>query len=66
MNQNLFIQSLLIVGACWSLRDQAPYIGNLPGDFYFCAGDFQIFLPLASGFIIGLLISLLKGVWYAR
>jgi len=63
MNTSTIIYGLIILAACVLLRDKVPYIGRLPGDFYFTMGKTQVFAPIGSVFVIHIVISLLKSIF---
>jgi len=62
MNSSAIIYGLIMLGACLLLRDKVPYIGRLPGDFYFTVGKIQIFAPIMSMFIISFILSILRNL----
>jgi len=63
MNSSAIIYGLIVLGACLLLRDKVPYIGRLPGDFYFTVGKVQVFAPIASMFAIHLAIALIRSIF---
>lgn len=63
MNTSTILYGLIILAACVLLRDKVPYIGRLPGDFYFSIGRAQVFAPIGSVFVIHIVISLLKSIF---
>ena len=66
MSQSIFVQGVLVLLAVWLLKDRVPYIGYLPGDFCVQLGNFHLFIPLASGLLLSLAFSLLRGCFGAR
>jgi hypothetical protein len=48
---------LLMVGGQFGL-------GRLPGDFHFKRGNFEVYLPLATGLLVSLVLSLI--LWIFR
>jgi len=62
MNSSAIIYGLIVLGACLFLRDKVPYIGRLPGDFYFTIGNVQFFAPLASMIVITFVLSIIRSI----
>jgi len=62
MNSSAIIYGLIVLGACLLLRDKVPYIGRLPGDFYFRVGNVQFFAPLASMIVITFVLSIIRSI----
>ena len=54
---------LILAGLAWPWLSQIP-LGRLPGDFHFHRGNFDFYLPLGSGVLISILLSLL--LWWLR
>lgn len=54
---------LLVVGLAWPWLSKLP-LGRLPGDLRFERDGFTFFLPLASGIVLSILISLV--LWWLR
>jgi len=50
---------LIAVGLLLLLLQKAPFFGKLPGDLLFKRGNFTLYVPLATGIIVSLLISLI-------
>ena len=53
--------AVALVGAVLMLLGRVPFLsqlGSLPGDIRFQAGGFSCFIPLASMFVISLLLTL--------
>ena len=56
----IFMGAVLIaVGLLLLLFQKAPFFGKLPGDLLFKRGNFTLYVPLATGIIVSLLISLI-------
>ena len=56
----IFMGAVLIaVGLLLLLLQKAPFFGKLPGDLLFKRGNFTLYVPLATGIIVSLLISLI-------
>lgn len=54
---------LLVIGLAWPWLSKLP-LGRLPGDLRFEREGFAFFLPLTSGVLISVAISLV--VWWLR
>ena len=63
MNQNAIIQGLIILLVVLVLKDRVSYVGYLPGDLNLNLGSLRLYIPLASGLLVGLTLSLLQGVF---
>ena len=50
---------LIAVGLLLLLFQKFPFFGKLPGDLLFKRGNFTLYVPLATGIIVSLLISLI-------
>jgi len=55
--------ALLAVGLAWPWLSRLPF-GRLPGDLHFERDGFTFFLPLATGVVISIVVSLLA--WWLR
>ena len=62
MNTSTLIYGLIILAVCVLLRDKVPYIGRLPGDFYFTIGQVRVFAPITSALALHLIISLFRNL----
>jgi predicted acyltransferase len=54
---------LVVVGLLWSWLVQFPF-GRLPGDLRLARGSFVLYLPITTGLVLSLVISLL--LWLIR
>ena len=61
MNTSTIGYCLIILAICLLLRGKVPYLGQLPGDFYFKFGNVQLFAPIASSLVLHFLITLVRG-----
>ena len=52
--------ALVAVGFVVSFSGRVPWLGKLPGDFTFRSGGLTIYMPLATGFLLSLVLSLLS------
>jgi len=57
----LFIIGLviLIIGLLIMLGEKIPWIGRLPGDFYFKGKNFTFYFPLATSIIISIILTVI-------
>ena len=60
MGKFLIISGIILVvtGLLIQFAPKIPFLGRLPGDFYFEGRNFRLYFPLASGIVISILISL--------
>jgi len=49
---------LTIVGVLMLLAPKLPFIGKLPGDFYFKKDGVSFYFPLATSIIVSIVLSL--------
>ena len=49
---------LTIVGVLMLLSPKLPFIGKLPGDFYFKKDGMSFYFPLATSIIVSIVLSL--------
>ena len=50
---------LSVIGILLVLSPKIPFIGKLPGDFYFRRGDSTFYFPLATSILISIILSLI-------
>lgn len=50
---------LLAVGAVLFFAPKLPFIGKLPGDFYFRREGVSFYFPLATSILLSIILSLL-------
>lgn len=53
---------MLAVGGIMFFAERIPWIGRLPGDIYIQRRNFTVYLPLTTGIIISILLSLF--LWF--
>jgi len=53
---------LLIVGLAFIFLDRIPFLGRLPGDFTFRRGNTTIYIPLATGLLLSIVITIILNV----
>ena len=60
MNSQIVALMLILMGALFLLGHRfLPFIGHLPGDLRFEWGNVRVFLPLGTGVLVSLLLTLL-------
>ena len=50
----------MAAGLVVSFASRIPWLGKLPGDFTFRSGGLTVYLPLATGLLLSLVLSLLS------
>ena len=57
----LFIIGLVIsiIGLLMMLGEKIPWIGRLPGDFYYKGKNFTFYFPLATSIIISIILTVI-------
>jgi hypothetical protein len=50
---------LVIFGIIISFSSKIPFIGKLPGDFYYNKNGFTFYFPLATSIVLSILISII-------
>ncbi len=49
---------LVVVGLAVEFAPKIPWLGRLPGDIYIERGNVKIYIPVVSGLVLSLLVSL--------
>ena len=64
MGRILIVIGLLIaaVGLVLSFAGKIPWLGRLPGDFFFRGKGFSFYFPLATSIVISLILTLI--LWF--
>ena len=62
LGRSLILTGLVLVaaGLVVSYANRIPWLGKLPGDFTFRSGGLTVYLPLATGLLLSLILSLLS------
>lgn len=55
---------LTVVGVLMFLAPKLPFIGKLPGDFYFKKDGVSFYFPLATSIIVSIILSLVIGLLF--
>jgi hypothetical protein len=50
---------LTVIGLMVHWKVSIPFLGKLPGDIVYKGDHFQVYIPLATGLLISLILSLL-------
>lgn len=61
MGQILLILGIIlaIIGLFLIFDIRIPFLGQLPGDFYYKGKNFQFYFPLATSILISVILSLI-------
>jgi len=63
----IFTGALVVaLGALLVLAGQLPWLGRLPGDLLLQRGNVTIYIPLATGLVLSLLLTLLLNLFARR
>ena len=55
---------LTVIGVLMLLAPKLPFIGKLPGDFYFKKDGVSIYFPLATSIIVSIVLSILLSLFF--
>jgi hypothetical protein len=58
----LFGLFIIVLGGLILLGNKLPWLGRLPGDFLIRRQNFTIYFPIATSFLISLLLTLI--LWF--
>jgi len=58
--------AIVALGALLVLAGQVPWLGRLPGDLLLQRGNVTIYVPLATGLVLSLLLTLLLNLFARR
>jgi len=50
---------IAVLGFLLLLGEKIPWIGRLPGDFYYKGKNFSFYFPLATGIIISIILTII-------
>jgi len=51
--------AIAVIGLLIMLGGKIPWIGRLPGDFYFKGKNFTFYFPLATSIIISIILTII-------
>ena len=55
---------LTVIGVLMLLAPKLPFIGKLPGDFYFKKDGVSFYFPLATSIIVSIVLSILLSLFF--
>ncbi len=55
---------ILVVGLFLVAGWRIPFLGRLPGDLSFSRGNTHVYIPLASGIIISVILTVLLNLFF--
>ncbi|MEW6621750.1 MAG: DUF2905 domain-containing protein [Bacillota bacterium] len=58
--------TVFLIGGLIILASKLPFIGKLPGDFYFKRGNFTFYFPLATGILLSILLTIILNLILRR
>ena len=57
---------IVAVGVVLLFADRVPWLGRLPGDFVVRRGSVTVYLPLATGLVVSVVLTLLVNLFLRR
>lgn len=57
---------LALLGGLLLVVGKIPFVGRLPGDFYFRKGNVTFYFPLATSILVSILLTLLFSLFGRR
>jgi hypothetical protein len=57
---------IVLIGVLLVFTGKIPWIGRLPGDFYFKGKNITFYFPLASSILISIILSLILYLFFRR
>ncbi|HXV12646.1 MAG TPA: DUF2905 domain-containing protein [Candidatus Krumholzibacteria bacterium] len=57
---------LLVVGCALAFADRIPFLGRLPGDVVVKKRNFTLYVPIATGLLLSLILTVLLNLWSHR
>lgn len=55
--------ALVAAGVVVRLAPRLPWLGHLPGDITIRRGGFTLYIPLTTGLLLSLLVTLVARLW---
>jgi hypothetical protein len=53
---------LIIFGLIFTFWSKIPFLGHLPGDFFFQKGNVSFFFPLVTSLVISLILTIILNI----
>jgi hypothetical protein len=57
---------LILLGGLLFFSNRIPFLGKLPGDIFIQRKNFSFYFPLATSFLISVILSLFFWLWPRR
>ncbi len=57
---------MILIGVVFAVGAKIPFVGKLPGDFTFKGKNFTIHLPLATGIVLSIIITIILNLFGRR
>jgi hypothetical protein len=57
---------IVIIGIVISIHGRIPLLGRLPGDIFFQKGSFRVYLPIMTGVILSIVLTILVNLLSRR
>lgn len=57
---------MILIGVVFAVGAKIPFVGKLPGDFIFKGKNFTIHLPLATGIVLSIIITIILNLFGRR
>jgi hypothetical protein len=55
---------VVLVGLLLMVGGRVPFLGRLPGDISFSRGNTHVYIPLASGILISILLTVVLNLFF--
>ncbi len=57
---------LVVIGLFLILSPKIPFLGKLPGDFFYHKGNFSFYFPLATSIILSIILTILINIFFRK
>ena len=55
---------IVIAGVILTIGGRIPFLGRLPGDISFRSGNVQVFIPLGTGLLLSVVLTLVLNLFF--